>query len=53
MATVSKENMVFTVMVRQTVEPKHQKELVNLFKRMLPVFQNSRDGFSECAPKLG
>ncbi len=39
MATVSKENMVFTVMVRHTVEPKHQKELVNLFKRMLPVFQ--------------
>ncbi len=39
MATVSRENMVFTVMVRHTVEPKHQKELVNLSKRMLPVFQ--------------
>lgn len=39
MATITKDNPVFTVMVRLTVKPERQRELVDLSARMIPLFQ--------------
>ena len=39
MTTISRNNNVFTVMVQLSVDPESQRELVELSRNMIPVFE--------------